>query len=704
MNALAPVVSIAASPAASAGAPDIAAAIRSALARVNPEIHAQLAAALSRIYAPACGLSCWEWVHANIILTPEESRDHHGPYDGTLTIYVKRLFDFINAPADREKEFIIRKSAQLGFTLAYLLVICYVAATRPTHILFAMDSAKEARNISARIQRLLRTNAALAGTFTAEGEDDLQNLLLKLRGMLVHLAGSGSAGAFANKSLGLAILDELDKHIPAPGGHANTIDLARDRLKKVQDGKLIAGGTPQNWEGETNQNFLTGTREELHIRCPHCGHSQPIRWEQMRFEHCKDLAGAWDYQRVLAETYLECEAKLCAGRIFDHQKRQLLALDRIQWVVHNTGGDDDKPYPGRVSIWINDLYSQDPQTTWGRLAVKWLDAQKSPSKLRNFFNESLGLPRREAKTEFSKSDIYKLAGGYQHGCMPRPPAVNATTGAAAIVVCSDVQATERKWVKVGFLATGEAFIIDYGRCLTYTELLAIADEPVFIGMDRPEDRDLEALRAEALAGGVDFFALLRERHPSLVWHTASIGFIDEGHDTFTVRDFCHSTGDYSAIPPLPPRFFPCKGVSHVSPRELVEEITDKFRTAKEGSAAPFITVYHFNDDALKADLYLGRIGQADAIAKGKSAIPRLWLPAYAQEDFVNELCQEKRGAELHRGKIVMRWQPPKGDNDWGDAVKMSLALWHVIKPQFTATDSTPATGCDEKQGAAPAAA
>jgi len=659
-------------------APDVAAAIRAVLARCNPDVHAALAAALSRIYAPASTLSCWDWVHANVILSPEESRDHHGPYDGMLTIYVRRLFDFVTTPAAQEKELIIRKSAQLGFTLAYLLVICFVAATRPTHVLFAMDSAKEARNISQRIQRLLTDNSALADVFTDEGEDDLQNLLLRLRGMDVHLSGSGSAGAFANKSVGLAILDELDKHVPSPGGHANTIDLARDRVKKVQQGKLIAGGTPQSWEGETNQNFLAGTREELHAPCPHCDHYQPFRWEQMRFAHCKNLAGEWDYARVLAETFLECEA--CHQPVRDHHKSQI--LPRSRWVAHNSGTDDNKPFPSRVSIWINDLYSQDPQTSWGQLAAKFIDAQKSPSKLRSFFNESLGLPSKQQKVELTKSDIHKLAGGYAHGCMPVQPGRNPITGAAAIVVTSDVQGAEKKWTKLGFTYTGECFVIDYGRCLSLAELVAIADEPVWIGFTAPEDKELEAVRAEALAGQVDYYGLLRARFPDRPFVAqASIGFIDEGHDTFTVRDFCLSTADASFAEPVP-RFFPCKGVSHVSPRELVEEITNKFRTAKEGSDAPFITVYHFNDDALKSDLYLGRIAQHEAIKSGKSPIPRLWLPAYTQDEFIDELCQEKRSAIMHRGKIMMQWLAPKGPNDWGDAIKMGLALWHVIKAQF----------------------
>lgn len=658
--------------------PELAELIRAALARINPEVHAAFAAALSRLYAPGHGLNCWAWAHKYIILTPEESRDHHGPYDGTLTIYIRRLMDFVTSPADQEKELIIRKSAQLGFTLAYLIVICYLAATSPTHVLFAMDSGKEAKNISQRLQRILTTTPALSGVFTDEGEDDLQNLILRLRGMIVYLSGSGSAGAFANKSVGLAILDELDKHLPAPGGHANTIDLARDRLKKVQQGKLIAGGTPSTWTGETNQNFLTGTQEELHAPCPHCDHFQPFRWEQIRFEHCKDLTGAWDTARMLAETFLECEA--CHQPIREAHKAKI--LPRARWVVHNTGQGDDKPFPGRVSIWINDLYSQDPQTSWGRLAVKWIDAQRSPSKLKNFFNETLGLPQKEAKTEITKSDLYKLAGGYEHGCVPKAPAVNPATGLAAVVVTSDVQGTERKWVKTAFRHDGEMFIVDYGRCLSYAELVAIAAEPVWVGFTRPPKDELEALRAEAIATGGDYFAMLRARYPGQIWHTASVGLIDEGHDTFAVRDFCHSTGD--PLTGAPPLFFPCKGVSHVSPRELVEEITDKFRTAKEGTDAPFITVYHFNDDAMKSDLYLGRIGHFDAIAKGKSSVPRMWIPAHAEAEFVDELCQEKRGLIMHRGKPTWMWIPPTKPNDWGDAVKMALALWHVIKSEYPA--------------------
>lgn len=660
--------------------PDIVVATQAVLARINPEVYDEISAALQRIYAPACKLSCWEWWHQQIRLMPEESRDRPGAYDGTLTIYLKRVADFINAPAEIERELIIRKSAQLGFTLAYLLIICYLAATRPTHVLFGMDSAKEAKNISIRLQRLLTTNPALAGTFTDAGEDDLQNLLVTLRGMEVVLAGSGSPGAYANKSRGLVIIDELDKHLPMPGKHANTIDLGRDRLKKVAEGKLIAGGTPASWEGETNQNFLTGTREELHVPCPHCAAYQPIHWEQIRFEHCKDLVGHWDYQRVLAETYLECE--LCHQPIREEHKPAMLAASH--WVAHNDNRDDWKQFPGRVSIWVSDLYSQDAQTSWGRLAVKWLDAQKSPSKLLNFFNETLGRPQKDAKTEISKSDLHKLNGGYAHGCMPKPPALNPASGTVAIFLCSDVQSAEKKWVKVGFTAEGESFIIDYGHCLSYSELIVEADEPVWIGFERPPEAELSAIRESCLAAGRDYYSALRERYPDRPFHTVSVGLIDEGHETFVVRDFCYSTGD--PMTDTPPRFFPYKGISRLHAIELVSEIRDKFRTGKTDDT-PYITVYHGSDDDLKRDLYIGAIGGFDAIKAGKSTVPRLWFPAYCEDVFLDELAQEKRAQLRHKGRLVWMWLPPKAANDYGDAVKMSRALWHVLRSQFTTTNA-----------------
>lgn len=640
-----------------------------------PDIRAQLAAALSQVYTPSCPLNCWEWCEKNIILSPEESRDHHGPYDSSLTPFVRRVMEFVTS--SDEDELIIMKSAQLGFTLAYLLIIAYLAATRATHVIFAMDSAKEARNISARLQRILEQNPATAGVFT-EDPDDVTTLTLRLRGMIIWLIGSGSAGAYANKSAGLMILDELDKHAPAPGGEANTIDLARNRGKKVQGSKLIAGGTPVEWDGETNQNYLTGSREELQCPCPHCGHYQAFRWEQMRFEHCKTLDGEWDYERLRNETYYECEMVGCAQQIREEHKPAMLR--RAKWVRTNVGKDEWKAYPRRASIHINDLYDtlNPEKTSWGALAVKWIGAQGNSSKMIDFFNSTLGRPKKESKMELKEGDIYKLCAGYDHGCMPVSPARDPRDGAPLILMGVDLQATMAKYVKVGYTVKGEAWLIDYGTCgANLTEIMAIGDQPIFVGKTYPDPKAMQEVLDESIATGQPYDKLLAERFPG-EWLRVTMGFVDEGNgdDIFKVRDFCQSTRDpVTGVP----RFFPCKGVDWTHVKGIFEEIPDRFRT----SDGETITVYHLADATLKRELYIDRIAEWERIRRKQSLTPALHLPARPDKEFVDELTQEKRGPVMKKGKIVMVWLDPKGPNDFGDALKYTLGLWHVVKGQFT---------------------
>lgn len=646
-----------------------------------PEIRATLAEELAKIYAPGCDLNCWQWAEKHLLIPPEESPDRHGPFDSSLQPLLRRLMEFVTNP--EEKEFIIRKSAQIGFTLACLIIIAYLAVNRATHVIYAMQAARDAADISRRLVALLEYNEITRGVFTGD-EDDVSKLFVRLRGMYVWLVGSGAAGAFRSKAAGIVFLDELDAHEEAPSQQANTIDLARGRVKDAERGKLVAGGTPILWEGETNQNFLTGTREEIHVPCPFCDTYQPIRWDRIRYSHCKNEKGEYDYARMERETYLECVKEGCSvsgRRITEEHKPQMLR--RARWVATNHGQDEWKPFPGRVSVWINDLTSVRPQHSWGKLAQKWVDAQTSPSKVRAFHNEVLGEPQSQRRTQVKRDELYKLCGGYEHGCMPVPPATVPETGAPAILMAVDVQGSgEKKWVKAGFKANGECFTIDYGKCLTFDELLLVADTPIRLGDRQPSDEELQRVRRIADETNEPLIDIFR-RELGGEWYTVQIGFVDEGHETANVRKFCLSTAH-----PVTgqPRFFPCKGSDLGRLRDIVDEKRDKFFV----DGAP-ITVYHLSDDDLKEELYLGRIGMFDQIKDGTSPIPRLWFPEYPELEFLTELTTERRGQIMKRGKLVWAWIPPKtGEhNDYGDALKYILALWHVVQSLFQPLPAPP---------------
>lgn len=648
------------------------------------ELRDQLVAVLSRIYAPGADESLLEWACRVLDIPKEESPDRAGPFRVDDLPLVVRLFQFINAP--EEREFIIRKSAQKGFTLACLIIIAYYASHAPRNVIYGMPAGKDAAEICRRLVRLLRHNQLHVFT---DDPDDVTKRVLRLLGMDVNFLGVG-ASDYRARPAGLAIVDELDA-IKREPSQPHVLDQARSRVKDFEGSKIIAGGTPLAWEGQTQQNWLTGTREELRAPCPHCGHFQRFDFFRLRFDHCKNLTGDYDYERVLAETYLECEHVGCSQpgrRILDEHKPRMLRAHK--WVRTNLGKDEHKPFPGRVSVWDDgDMSSTRPQHAWGRLAVQWIDAQGDPSKLRKFFNEVLGLPRREKATETKRDDLLALCGDYRYCCMPVPPAKSGA-GRPAIFMGVDNQDVLKKWVKVGFTQRGDRYLIDHGECVSREQLLIEADRPIFIGREPPAAEIMERGRDLAQASGRPWVEVMAELVPG-EWHVVEAGFYDEGYETNEVREFCLSTSD-----PLTgiPRFFPVKGsaASHMGgSTDIVVEKSNRFFVG----GTP-ITVYHINDSDLKHELYTGCIGDFDRIRRGQSKHPRLWFPAYLEEEFMKELLTERRGQVMRRGRLEWMWIPPKSGekNDYGDALKYTFALWHVVKRDFGWIDLRPVLGPD----------
>jgi len=602
-----------------------------------------------QVFQPRPEENAWQWGEQFITLRPTtESQDYPGQYSSALTPHTRFLMEFGTddyspnikfSPGTEDmswREFVFMKSSQSGVTLAALIVITYFVANKPCNIIYTIDSAKEVTRINVtRLQPMLQDCPATAGRMS-EDKDDFQNQTLYLRGLTVYLMGSYSAGAMANKSAGLAVADELDNHPPQPQGEANSIDLLRDRLKKVLDGKLIAFSKPKGESDILNQEYRTGTRHQCFVPCPHCDHFQSLVWKQVRYHHCRKDDADWDQHRVLAETYYECES--CQAAILESHKPAM--MDRHEWRPTNLGQDDQKPALGKISAHISDLYSLFPNMTWGHLANIKINAEGNISKLKAFYTGNLALPWREKRYQVKQTDIWRMCGAYDHGHCPRSPRV--------ILMAADVQEDVKKWVKTAFMPSGECFVVDYGACLSYDELLLEADRPVIIDDwgDTPE----------------------ADRSDPVVF----IGLIDEGHDQKGVRDFCQRSDE---------RFYPVKGRGGIQVKDVVEEKTNFTHNDEP------IVVYFCSDDDFKAELYLTRIGKFPQIEKAHKAghhhpVPRLWFPRNPNPEFIAELCAEKREQVTRRGRLVWAWTDPTDPNDWGDALKYCFVDWYLIKEFF----------------------
>jgi len=573
---------------------------------------------LGTVYRPAPTLSPWRWAEENVVLSPRESIDHAGPFDSSLAPQNRWLMERAVDPEVRE--LFVTKSSQSGVTLSMLLVILWMIANRPANLIYCIDSQSEVLRISrGRLRPMIE--ACEATRCQVSEDEDQTNLTMYLRGMILYMIGAHSAGALANKTAGLVILDELDKHPTEIEGEGSTADLARDRLKNVTGGKLIGFSTPTSRAGQTWREYERGSQHQCFVPCPSCGHMQPLIWERVRFSHCKDLAGGWDYDRVVTDTYYECEM---GCKISEASKREM--LHGYDWRSMNP-----RAPKGKLSCLQSDLYSLFGNVTWGRLAVKWLDAQGNQSAIDTFFRTHLGIAPKETANELSEDQVLACRAAYKRGQMPIEPLL--------FVMPADVQSDHQKWGKLAFDRKGNMYVIDWGATLAMEELPDVADDPI-------KDR----------IGGE--------------W-IVQFGLIDEGdgNKTMSVRRWAIQHA---------PRWFPAKGRGGLQVRHNVaasESLVD----------GQSLLTYHFDDDGFKSQLYYSLIRRREH--QKKYGYPQLFLPVDVTPEFVAELRSERLVKTKQGGREIMKWEHNKkiGPNDFGDVLKMGLVLWAILGPAALAS-------------------
>jgi len=574
---------------------------------------------LAGIYTPEPNEEIWDWAGRTMRIPATENEEMAGMlWSISTTPYVKALMKW--AKRRGKGEFWIKKSSQVGFTMAVLIIICWMIVHRPGNIAYALDSVDEARKLSrTRLQKWIEENRLLEEI--NEEPDALNNLTYFFRGTTVYMLGAYSVGGWANKSIALFILDELDKH-PYIEGEGTTVTLARERCKRPKNAKIIGFSTP----GETDQittEWKTGTQEEVHFPFPCCGFVQPLKRENFVYssKEFKDLAGGYNLEKVATDAYFKCQMVGCEGRLTEPMKMK--AMQDCESIPTNP-----RARPGIRSLHIWDAYS--PFVTFGKIALEAIQAEGNITLLERLHRGTYGEQFARAGRSLKHTDILACAapapgmpGHYVRGTIPFVPVFFC----AAIDLQKDVQ----KASKVAFDAKGNAFLIDWTTTLVLDDAIAWACE------------------ACTLPDGMPAYI---ER-----------AFIDEGHRTMDVRRAClHNL----------PTFWPVKGRASVQVREIVS-------TSASLVDGEEINTYHIAEDQFKWDL-LGMI--LDRKKHLKNGRPAFHIPFDADDDeqLIDEMCNEhplkitnKLGKDRWEWKVV-------GPNDYWDTVKYCLSEWFIARP------------------------
>lgn len=634
--------------------------------------HSVVPGLLDRVFAEASACTEVEWDEAFVILSEMESRSNSGPYRSERNPMARAPRNAMGDPS--LFQITIRKMDQGGISLQALNFIARVVAERPRNGAYVINSLEEARRMSTRLLRLLKANPATRDQVIENPAEDveLQTLTFRLRDMTIFFIGGGSIGALAGKPLSWVIVDEGDK-IPrvSVGSNTHIVDEAKSRVKAMPLGEalIILFSKPNQETDIVNTEYQLGTMETPRMPCPHCNTMQEWVQERVRFDHCRLPSGDYDKARVLRETYYLCiraGTPTCPdGKIYDHHRGFTTA--GIQFVATNPN-----PEPGHRSFHLTDFCLNPVHFTGaslGRIALDLIAGFKNPAKMKAVQAARFGLPEMLQRAELKEEHLLALRSNYLRGTFPR--------GVIWAGIYSDLQGYGPKWVKFGFKRNGEFVISDWGTFLALDDLL---DE---VGVDIPTVDDSckvePGLHTDDPSHPDYRPAIFTRLEPT--WRPLA-GGIDEGDEQKMVHAFIIRS-NFFFLPTKGRGGYQTRGKSLVTP-------------SPRNYMGHDFEAYHFNDDQFKKELYIHRIRDHAKIVSGKSKVARMHLPLDVDQQLISELMSEKLTIERNKAGYLTEGWTKDGPNDYGDAVKGGLIMWHVVGAEVSAA-------WDKEQALTPAA-
>lgn len=389
--------------------------------------------------------------------------------------------------------FVVRKAAQQGYSECLLNKAFYCNAVTRKSVLYVLPSAmSDAADFSkSRFNPAIAESPMLRGLYT-----DVDNVSLKRAGACnFYIRGSRVPSQLKSISVSLVILDEYEEM-----NHA-AVAMVRERLSAQDKGQIIYVSNPTISGINISEMFDRSTQEHFHFRCPSCN-----EFEFLEFP--RSLVFQEDKPK---EAYLQCCR--CKAHLPNESKAEWLS--KGVWVAKNPTAS----FRGQT---INHLYSLAGVTTPSSIAVEWVESQKHPARLQNFYNNKMGLPYKMEGASVSETDVVNCID-------PSEPSSN-------LMVCMGVDVGSLFHYEVtGYNEEGQAFVLDYGcdksEAVIYEKMEQY--QPVKCVIDsRPETR-IATQFAKAFPGIVYLCQYLQASHAELrVHHDNAVPIVSVDRTSF----------------------------------------------------------------------------------------------------------------------------------------------------------------------------
>jgi phage terminase large subunit GpA-like protein len=329
------------------------------------------------VFAPRTRMNLLEWGEQRRYLSPEANAlaaDAGGPvrYTSDLTPYHR---DIMLALSDPQTEIVACKlPSQDGKTELLNNFVGYKIDLDPGPMLVLQPTKEMAEAWSKdRLAPMIRDTKELRGRVRDARSRDSENTILhkKFPGGHLTAVGSNSAAGLASRPIRDVLVDEVDRCAKSAGTEGDAIRLAFRRAVTFRRGKKLLISSPTiRGESRIDKEYQLGTREELHLPCPHCGEYQFLVWGGTEI----DFGLKWEPGQPDTAYYV-CEHNGCI--IEEKEKAGMIA--RYRWIAQAP-----EKGPRRRSFWKNLLASN--LVPWRKLVAEWIEVQGKPMELQVFIN------------------------------------------------------------------------------------------------------------------------------------------------------------------------------------------------------------------------------------------------------------------------------------------------------------------------------
>ena len=306
---------------------------------------------------------------------PQGTSPEWGPWQTSRIPYIREILNAVSDPAVEEVTWMA--ASQVAKTEFVLNVIGFFADQDPSPILLVWPTTETVEEFSKdRIVPMFRDSRRLSGLLEEEASSRKSSNTIKSKrfpGGYLAMVGANAPSGLASRPIRVVLRDETDRFPASAGVEGDPLKLSRQRASNFHNRKIVNTSTP-TIHGQSNieRLYQESDQRRYWVPCPHCGHMQVLRWEQVKL---KDSAGEWD----AAGAHYECES--CRGRIEDRHKSEMLA-----------GGEwrAEAPFKGHAGFQLSALYS--PWVKFSTLAEEFIKTRKDRDRhgLKEFVNLRLG--------------------------------------------------------------------------------------------------------------------------------------------------------------------------------------------------------------------------------------------------------------------------------------------------------------------------